>query len=427
MDILKSLMTSQNTLKLKYLKKLGKKTPAFVRFSTVLGERGSSDTDRDPRGFAIKFYTEEGNWDLVGNNSPVFVIRDPIKFPDFTHSHKRNPQTDLKDNDTYWDFLSHTPEGAHQLTFLFSDRGTPDGYRHMHGFGAHTFKFVNSAGEVFFCKMRLKTDVGIKNMTDKQAKEMKSVDMDYATRELFTHIQNGNTANWTFLVQIMPEKDAENYEWNIFDLTKVWPHKDYPEIPVGKLVLNRNPENYFAEVEQVAFNPGHLVPGIEVTNDRILQGRLFSYPDTQRHRLGLNFQQLPINCPYMTRVANHQRDGPATFTNQGNSTNYEPNSFGGPIEDKKFAIAPIKLYSNVAKRQDFGHKNCDYTQPNWLYSKVMNDTDRAHLISNMSGHLGKAKQFIQERQVKIFYKCHSEYGMRLAKGMNLNVNFAAKF
>jgi len=322
---------------------IGKKTPLFIRFSTVGGEKGSADTDRDPRGFAIKFYTQDGIWDMVGNNTPVFFIRDAIKFPDFIHTQKRNPQTNLKDPDAMWDFLSLVPESCHQVTILFSDRGTPDGFRHMNGYSSHTFKWVNKNGEEFYVKMHFKTDSGIKNLSAERASELSGKDPDYATRDLFNHIQSGQEATWTMNVQVMPVKDAELYRWNVFDVTKVWPHKDYPLQKVGKMVLNRNPENYFAEVEQAAFSPSHLVPGIEPTNDRMLQGRLFSYPDTHRHRLGVNYKQIPINCPY--RVSNQQRDGKmAVNGNGGSQPNYEPNSLGTPREDKSYAISPFKVY-----------------------------------------------------------------------------------
>lgn len=382
--------------KAKLFEKIGKKTPIFLRFSTVGGEKGSADTERDPRGFAIKFYTEEGIWDMVGNNTPVFFIRDPMKFPDFIHTQKRNPQTNLKCPDMFWDFLSLTPESCHQVTILFSERGTPDGYRHMDGFSSHTFKWVNAEGEVFFVKWHFKTTSGIKNLDRQIAGKLSGEDPDYATRDLFNHIQGGKTAEWTFYAQIMPEKEAETYQWNVFDITKVWPHKDYPLVKVGKIVLNRNPENFFAETEQVAFSPGHLVPGIETSNDKMLQGRLFSYPDTHRHRLGANYQQLPINCPYMTRVMNHQRDGPATVNgNGGSSPNYEPNSFSGPVENKKYSNARNFASGNIV-RQRTAHKNDDFFQPGVLYSKVMKDSDREALIGNIVSHLKNAKIFVKK-------------------------------
>jgi catalase len=380
--------------KAKLFEKVGKKTPIFLRFSTVGGEKGSADTERDPRGYAIKFYTEEGNWDMVGNNTPVFFIRDPMKFPDFIHTQKRNPQTNLKCADMVWDFLSLHPESCHQVTILFSDRGTPDGYRHMNGYSSHTYKWVNSKGEVFYVKWHYKTTSGIKNLPASVAVKTAGEDPDYATRDLFNHIKAGNTAEWTFFAQIMPEKEAETYEWNVFDITKIWPHKDYPLIQVGKIVLNRNPDNYFAETEQSAFSPSHTVPGIEPSNDKMLQGRLFSYPDTHRHRLGVNYQQIPINCPYATRVLNHQRDGFATVNgNGGSALNYEPNSFSGPVENKAYSNARHYATGNIV-RQKTAHKNCDFSQPGSLYSKVMNDKQRSELIENLTGAMKGAKQFV---------------------------------
>ena len=298
--------------KAKFLNAVGKRTPLFLRFSTVAGENGSADTVRDPRGFAIKFYTEEGNYDMVGNNTPVFFIKDPMKFPDFIHSQKRNPKNNLSDPNTVWDFWTFTPDSLHQITILFSDRGTPDGFRHLNGYSSHTYKWVNEKGEVHYVKYHFKTDQGIKNFTSKQAADLTATNKDYATQDLYENIAKGNFPSWTWYVQLIPEKEGENYKFDIFDVTKTVSQKDYPLIPVGKIFLNKNPENYFAETEQVAFAPTNTVPGIEPSADKMLQGRLFSYPDTHRHRLGANFDQIPINCPYRARVANYQRDGPAT-------------------------------------------------------------------------------------------------------------------
>lgn len=406
---------------------IGKKTPVFLRFSTVGGEKGSADTERDPRGFAIKFYTEEGNWDMVGNNTPVFFIRDAIKFPDFIHTQKRHPVTNCKDADMVWDFWSQTPESCHQVTILFSDRGTPDGYRHMNGYSSHTFKFVNKQGESYFVKLHFKTDQGIKNLSNEQAAKLKSDDPDYATRDLFENIEKGNFPSWTLNIQAMPEKDASKYEWNVLDITKVWPHKDYPLIQVGKLTLNRNPQNYFAEVEQAAFSPSHLIPGIEPTNDKMLQGRLFSYPDTHRHRLGGNYNQLPINCPYRARVFNNQRDGFSTInTSHFGTTNYEPTTFRNIQVDKEAGVKQYKL-EGVVGRHNYNHPNSDFKQAGDLFATVMNDKERENLISNLAESLGGAKKYIQEKQCKIFYKCHAEYGLRLANKLGLNPQIFTKF
>jgi len=281
---------------------VGKQTPIAVRFSTVGGESGSADTARDPRGFAVKFYTEEGNWDLVGNNTPIFFIRDPILFPSFIHTQKRNPQTHLKDPDAFWDFITLRPESSHQVSFLFSDRGTPQGYRHMNGYGSHTFKMVNAQDDPVYVKFHYKTNQGIKCFDRQQADNMSRDDPDFAIRDLYNAIAEGDFPSYTMFIQVMTFQEAEQFPFNPFDLTKVWSHADFPLIPVGKLVLNKNPKNYFAEVEQLAFSPAHLVPGIEPSPDKMLQGRLFSYSDTHRHRLGANYLQIPVNCPYRTSV-----------------------------------------------------------------------------------------------------------------------------
>lgn len=303
--------------KAKVFESIGKVTPTFARFSTVAGEKGSPDTWRDPRGFAVKFYTEEGNWDMTGNNTPVFFIRDPIKFPDFIHSQKKCPRTNLPNAVSAWDFWSLSPESTHQVTILMSDRGTPDGFRHMNGYSSHTFKWINKEGEAHWVKLHFKTKSGIKNLKRDEAAQLYT-DPDYATRDLVNHIDQGKTVEWDLFIQAIPERDAYSYKWNIFDVTKVIPHGDYPLIPVGTLVLNKNVENYFAETEQSAFSPGHLVPGMEASMDKMLQGRLFSYPDTHRHRLGANYEQIPINCPYRAKVSNGHRDGPMRVDgNQG--------------------------------------------------------------------------------------------------------------
>lgn len=409
--------------KAKLFDQIGKRTPVFLRFSTVGGEKGSADTARDPRGFAVKFYTQEGIWDMVGNNTPVFFIRDPIKFPDFIHTQKRHPQTNLPNAHMFWDFLSLVPESIHQLTILFSDRGTPDGYRHMNGYGSHTFKTINKNGEVFYVKFHFKTDQKIKNLTRQQAAEIASKDPDYATRDLFDAIQNGNYPSWTLHMQIMPQKEALKYRFNIFDVTKVWPHKDCPLIRVGKLCLNRNPDNYFAEVEQVAFSPGHVVPGIEPSEDKMLQGRLFSYPDTHRHRLGGNYDQIPVNSTKNSKREDYNiRDGVMVVNgNKGSAPNYEPNSITGtPVEDKAYAYSTLKLTGEVARHDARKqHPNDDYVQAGDLFSKVMTDTERDHLIDNIATHLQNAPRHIQERQVKVFMRCHRDYGTRVARALGL--------
>lgn len=311
-----------------FLSEVGKRTPLFIRFSTVAGELGSSDTVRDPRGFAVKFYTEEGNYDIVGNNTPVFFIRDAIKFPDFIHTQKRDPRTHLKNPTAVWDFWSLSPESLHQVTILMSDRGIPATLRHMHGFGSHTFKWTNDKGEGVWIKYHFKTEQGVKNLDVNTAAKIAGENPDYHTEDLFNAIENGDFPAWKLYVQIMPLEDANTYRFDPFDVTKVWSQKDYPLIEVGRMVLNRNPENYFAEVEQATFSPGTLVPGVDVSPDKMLQGRLFAYHDAHRYRVGANHQALPINRS-RNEVKNYQRDGQMRFDdNGGRSVYYEPNSFG---------------------------------------------------------------------------------------------------
>ena len=407
--------------KAKFLSEVGKRTEVFARFSTVGGEKGSADAERDPRGFAVKFYTEEGNYDLVGNNTPVFFIRDPLKFPDFIHTQKRNPETNLKDANMFWDFLSLTPESLHQVTILFSDRGTPKSFRNMNGYGSHTFKWYNENGESFWIKYHFKTDQGIQNLTRQEATDIKAVDPDHATRDIHKAIEQKECPSWTLQIQIMPVKDAETYRFDVFDVTKVWPHGDYPVMEVGRMVLNRNPTNYFAEVEQAAFSPGNFVPGIAVSPDKMLQGRLFAYPDAHRYRLGPNYHLLPVNRPKAVNVENYQRDGYMRFdANGGSAPNYYPNSFGGPEPDIE-AAEPAYEVSGKAARQKYTHPNDDFVQPGNLYRTVMTDQDRDHLIGNIVTHLCNAKKEIQIRQTKIFFKADPEYGQRVAEGLEIKL------
>ena len=322
--------------KAKFLTEVGKRTELFIRFSTVAGEKGYADTARDPRGFAIKFYTEDGNYDSVGNNTPIFFIRDPLKFPDFIHSQKRDPYTNRQEADNVWDFFSLSPEATHMFTWLFGDRGIPKDFRHMSGFGSHTFQWVNAKNEAFWVKYHFITDQGIEFMTNQEAAVVAGEDPDHHGRDLYKAIESGNYPTWTLKTQIMPLAEAANYRFNPFDLTKVWPHKDYPLIPIAKMVLNRTPENYFAEVEQSAFNPANFVPGIGPSPDKMLQGRLFSYGDTHRYRLGVNHTQLPVNRPHAATTSNYQRDGyMRSDGNSGRAKNYEPNSFDGPTQTGK--------------------------------------------------------------------------------------------
>ncbi|XP_056383683.1 catalase [Hyla sarda] len=398
--------------KAKVFEYIGKRTPIAVRFSTVAGEAGSADTVRDPRGFAVKFYTEDGNWDLTGNNTPIFFIRDAILFPSFIHSQKRNPQTHMKDPDMVWDFWALRPESLHQVSFLFSDRGIPDGHRHMNGYGSHTFKLINAKNEPVYCKFHYKTDQGIRNLTVEEAQRLSAEDPDYGIHDLYEAIANGNYPSWTFYIQVMTFEQAERFQFNPFDLTKIWPHKDYPLIPVGKMVLNRNPTNYFAEVEQIAFDPSNMPPGIEPSPDKMLQGRLFSYPDTHRHRLGTNYLQLPVNCPYKARVSNYQRDGPMCFNdNQGGAPNYYPNSFSAPEVQPSARESRFHVSADVARYNSSDDDNVSQVRD--FYTKVLSEEERQRLCENIAGHLKEAQLFIQNRVVKNFSDVHPDYGSRI--------------
>jgi catalase len=407
--------------KAKFLSKIGKRTDVFARFSTVGGEKGSADAERDPRGFAVKFYTEDGNYDMVGNNTPVFFIRDPLKFPDFIHTQKRHPDTNLKDANMFWDFLSLTPESIHQVTILFSDRGTPRTFRNMNGYSSHTFKWYNDKGEYFWAQYHFKTEQGIHNLTREEATRLKGEDPDHATRDLHEAIERGEYPSWRLEVQIMTPEQAEEYRFDPFDITKVWFHADFPPITMGRMVLNRNPENYFAEVEQAAFSPANFVPGIAASPDKLLQGRLFSYHDTHRHRLGPNYHLIPINRPKAAKVDNYQRDGFMRVDgNFGSGPNYYPNSFGGPEPQPDASEPPFEV-SGLAARHPYTHPNDDFFQAGELYRRVMTDKDRDHLIGNITTHLCNAQKRIQLRQAAIFHKADPEYGRRVADGLGLDV------
>jgi len=410
----------------KFLSGIGKKTEVFLRFSTVGGEKGSADSERDPRGFALKFYTEEGNYDMVGNNTPVFFIRDALKFPDFIHTQKRNPATNLKDPDMFWDFLSLTPESIHQVTILFSDRGTPKSFRNMNGYGSHTFMWYNEKGQYWWVQLHFKTEQGIENFTGEEADKMREIDPDCATRDLSEAISKGDFPSWRLEVQIMTPEQAKDYRFDPFDITKIWPHADFPLIEVGKLVLNRNPENYFAEVEQSAFSPGNFVPGIGPSPDKMLQGRLFSYPDTHRHRLGPNYHILPINAGKACPMNSYQRDGAMRFDkNEGGKPNYWPNSFGGPAPDPKMTPPPIDI-AGMAARHEYVLGDVDFVQAGVLYSKVMTDSDRKNLVNNIVSHLKNAQKRIQLRQTALFYKADPNYGQSVGNGLGLDMKEVKK-
>lgn len=414
--------------KAKIFNKIGKQTKLFLRFSTVGGEKGSADSERDPRGFAIKFYTEDGNWDLVGNNTPVFFIKDPKKFSDFIHTQKRDPRTNCKSPTMMWDFWSLNPESLHQVMILMSDRGTPYGYRHMDGFGSHTFSMINAQNERVFVKFHFKTQQGIKNFTDSEAAQMKAQDMDFAQRDLVEAIDSGNFPKWDLKIQVMTEEQAQTFQWNPFDLTKVWPHGDYPLIDVGTLELNQIPKNFFADVEQSAFAPAHVVDGIGYSPDKMLQGRLLSYPDAHRYRLGVNYEQIPVNkCPYM--VSNYERDGHMRIDGNGeDSPNYFPNSFDDVYVDENYKEPAETLHDTMADWFDRNGPGDDdhYTQPGLLFTKAMNDYDRHNLVSNivgaMSGIEGPKKELIVNRQLCHFFRANANLGMAVAKGLGVDVD-----
>lgn len=399
-----------------FLNTVGKKTTVFVRFSTVKGEMGSSDTVRDVRGFAVKFYTEEGNYDLVGNNTPVFFIRDAVKFPDFVHSQKRHPQTNAKDANMAWDFLSYTPEAMLQITIVYSDLGTPRTYRHMDGFGSHTFKWVNAVNEAFWIKYHFKAEAGVESWSREEAIALDGVNPDYATIDLFNHIESGNEAVWKLFVQIMPFEEAKTYRFDPFDVTKLWPTEDYPLVPVGRLALNRNPQNYFVEVEQAAFAPANVVPGIGFSPDKLLQGRIFTYPDAQRYRLGTNYALIPVNQA-TAPVCNYQRGGAMRVdTNGGINPNYEPNTFGGPLPASQ-VTEHMQEVSGFIQRASYRVDN-DYVQAGEYY-RQLGAEEKTRLIENLIDSLKHASPEVQKRQLPHFFRTDQEYGARVAVGLGL--------
>jgi catalase len=400
--------------------RVGNTCEVFARFSTVAGEMGSADTARDPRGFALKFYTEEGNWDLVGNNTPVFFVRDPLKFSDFIHSQKRDPATGMRDNIMQWDFWSLSPESLHQVTTLFSDRGIPATLRHMNGYSSHTYSLWNDRGERYWVKWHFKTLQGIKTLGNKEAAEIAGSDPDYHRRDLHDAIDFSQFPQWKVQLQIMPEMDAENYRIHPFDLTKVWPHKDYPPIDVAIMELNRNPQNYFADVEQAAFEPGNMPPGMGASPDKMLQARLLSYPDAHRYRIGINYAALDVNKPRCP-VHTYHRDGQTRFDgNSAGAVNYEPNSFSGPVEDPRAKEPPLKI-SGDAGRYNHRDGNDDYTQAGDLY-RLMDADRKRQLIGNLVEALKTVPRAIQMRQIGHFYAADPDYGSRVAEGLGIKID-----
>jgi catalase len=402
-----------------FLSEVGKRTPVFVRFSTVAGELGAADTQRDPRGFAMKFYTEQGNYDLVGNNTPVFFIRDASQFADFIHSQKRMPDTGLRSNDAQWDFWTLTPASAHQVAILFSDRGTPRTWRNMNGYSSHTYSWVNAAGERFWVKYHWKTVQGIENLTQGEADALASEDPDFHRRDLWNAIAAGDAPEWRLEMQIMPFEEAADYRFNSFDVTKVWPHADYPPITVGRFVLDRNPANHFAEVEQAAFSVGGIVPGIGLSPDKMLMGRVFSYHDAHLHRIGANYEQLPINAP-KAPVNSYMKDGPMAYGHSGDQPTYAPNSYGGPKADPAMELpawmveaAEIGRYAYELHADDD-----DFGQPGALVRDVMDDTDREHMAANIVGHASQdVSDDVQRRVIGYWTNVDADLGARVAAGL----------
>jgi len=402
-----------------FLSEVGKQTEVFVRFSTVAGERGAADAERDVRGFAVKFYTEEGNFDLVGNNTPVFFVRDPYKFQMFIHSQKRHPKTNLRDPDMQWDFWSLCPESLHQVTILFSDRGIPASYRHMNGYGSHTYSMYNDRGELFWVKFHFKTQQGIKCLTDEEAARLIGEDRETHQRDLYEAIERGDYPRWTLYIQVMTPEQAENFRWNPFDLTKVWPHAEFPLIEVGVLELNRNPENYFAEVEQAAFKPSAFVPGIGPSPDKMLQARLMSYADAHRYRLGVNYQQLKVNRPRCP-VHHYQRDGFMAQIEGSGHPNYFPNSIpGAPQDDPIYKEPAWHLGEVIVDRYDSRKDHDDYTQAGNLY-RLFDEGQKDRLARAIAASLGQARLEVQKRQLGHFYRADVDYGRRVARALGFD-------
>jgi catalase len=401
----------------KIFSEIGKKTELLLRFSTVAGERGAADAERDVRGFALKFYTEEGNWDLVGNNTPVFFVRDPLKFPDFIHTQKRHPRTNLRSPTAMWDFWSLSPESLHQVTILMSDRGLPRSYRFVNGYGSHTYSFLNAENQRFWVKFHFKCMQGIETMTNEEAAAVVAKDRESSQRDLYEAIERKEFPKWRMMVQIMPEEEAETYHLNPFDLTKVWPHGDYPLIEVGILELNRNPEHYFAEIEQSAFSPSNIVPGIGFSPDKMLQARIFSYADAHRYRVGTHYEMLPVNRP-RSAVNHYHADGPMRFDSpKGTDAYYEPNSFGGPVQRPELAEPPLKI-SGDADRYNHREGNDDYTQPGNLF-RLMSAEQQKRLFKNIAEAMEGVPLEIVQRQLAHFHEADPAYAQGVADALGI--------
>ena len=398
---------------------VGKRTQVLARFSTVAGELGAADAERDVRGFALKFYTDEGNWDLVGNNTPVFFIRDPYKFPDFIHTQKRHPRTHLRSPSAMWDFWSHSPEALHQITILFSDRGLPRSVRHMNGYGSHTFSFINDARQRCWVKFHFKTQQGHRTWTNEEAAQVIARSRESTQEDLLSAIESREFPRWTLYVQVMSESDAAKSAYDPFDLTKVWPHGDYPLIRVGELELNRNPDNYFAEIEQAAFSPSNVVSGIGFSPDKVLQARIFSYADAHRYRIGTHYEALPVNQPRCP-VHHYHKDGPMRFfaNNPNPDAYYEPNSFDGPAQASGYAEPPLPLVG-AADRYDHRNANDDYSQPAALF-RLLDEAHRARLVSNIAASMDGVPEDILERALMHFERVDTRYAEGIRKALKPN-------
>ena len=407
--------------KAKIFSEIGKKTDMFVRFSTVAGERGAADAERDIRGFSMRFYTEEGNWDLVGNNTPVFFFRDPLQFPDLNHAVKRDPRTNMRSANNNWDFWTSLPEALHQVTIVMSDRGIPKSYRTMHGFGSHTFSMINADNERVWVKFHMRSQQGIENLTDEEAVALVGVDRESHQRDLYENIEKGNFPKWKMYIQVMTEEQANNMPYNPFDLTKVWYKKDFPLIEVGEWELNRNPDNYFAEVEQAAFTPANVVPGISFSPDKMLQGRLFSYGDAQRYRLGVNHHQIPVNQPKCPFHSFHRDGAMRVDGNHGSTIHYEPNSYGEWQEQPEHKEPALDIFGG-ADRWNFREDDDNYfEQPGKLFN-LMSEEQKQLLFENTARNIGAADKFIQLRHIGHCYKADPAYGEGVANALGISLS-----
>ncbi|MCD7035223.1 catalase [Metabacillus sp. GX 13764] len=403
-----------------FLQDEGKETPVFVRFSTVIHPKGSPETLRDPRGFAVKFYTEEGNYDLVGNNLPVFFIRDAMKFPDMVHAFKPAPDTNIQQADRFWDFCSLSPESTHMLTWLFSDYGIPASYREMEGSSVHAFKWISAQGQAVYVKYHWKPHAGVRNLSMEEAAEIQKEDFNHATADLFQAIQEGNFPKWDLHVQIMPVEEYDRLDFDPCDPTKNWPEDDYPLQKVGTMTLNKNPENFFAETEQAAFSPSALVPGIEPSEDKLLQGRLFSYPDTQRHRLGGNYLQIPVNCPF-AKVNNYQQDGFMQMNKPHSPINYQPNRHEGtPQEAPEYRDSTQPLQEGYISREKIEKPN-DFKQAGERY-RAFSKEEQDSLIRNLAADLAKVNQRTSLLAICNFYRADADYGQRVADALGVDIS-----